>query len=255
MNCKNCQNQFEGNYCPNCGQIREANNRLRFLPIVQRFLDDTFDLNHGFFFTVWQLLLNPGRVGSNYIGGKRQRYTSPLRFLIIMVALQALIDFLSDSNRLIKEFEMVFNPLISSRLNDSITYYNYVLGTEYALYIGIASIAIFPIAFNIFFRRLNYNYTELLVISFYYFGIAQFLSTITVFLLRHLFGVYISGEVSTILIIGALIWTFMSFFIQINPVARIIRILGALAIVVLIRVYLLPFILAIFFPVSIDKFL
>ena len=249
MTCQNCQSEFEDNFCPNCGQRKTANNRLVLKDMIQRFADDQFDFDRGFTYTLWQLATRPGKLARNYLAGKRKRYTAPTRFLIIAVAFQALIDFLSEDRRLIREFEPFFMDMFSDSIQGSVRYWSYIFGTEYALSASVIMIAFFPIAFNLFFRKQGYNYTELLVASFYFFSIAVIYSIFVGFFLRHVFMLY-EGELITTIMVAVLCWSFMQFFHEVKLLPRFLKIIGSLLFIVFLRLYLFPFIFALLFPYS-----
>ncbi len=250
MTCKNCGHEFQENFCPNCGQRKMGNSRLKLFALIGKFIDDEFDLHQGFFYTLWQLSYKPGITARNYIQGMRKRYTAPTRFLIITVAFQALIDYLSAPRRLIREYYAYYPSVIPERLYDDIQYYNYLLGTEYALSVNVAQLFLFPVAFSIFFRKLKYNYTELLVVSFYFISIALIFNSIFSFIMRHVFALYLSGDFITLFMVAVLSWAYISFFEGDRPFLRIIKVLASLAFIVLFRVYIVPFLLSLLFPVS-----
>ena len=250
MNCKNCGREFQENFCPNCGQRKMGNSRLKLFALIGKFIDDEFDLHRGFFYTLWQLSYKPGTVARNYVRGMRKRYTAPTRFLIITLAFQALIDFLSSTRRLIREYDFYYIPFVPENLYDDMQYYNYILSTEYALSVNVIQLALFPVVFNIFFKKEKYNYTEILVVSFYYISIALIFNIAVSFVLRHVFGLYLSGEYITIFMMAVLSWAFIRFFQIDKPVLRLVKVLVALTVIVLIRVYVVPFLFSLFFPVK-----
>ena len=250
MECRNCGNDFDDNFCPNCGQRKMGNSRLNLFALIGKFIDDEFDLHRGFFYTLWQLSYKPGTVARNYVQGMRKRYTAPTRFLIITLAFQALIDYLSAARKLIQEYYAIYPSFIPERLYDDMQYYNYLLGTEYALSVNVIQLLLFPVAFNIFFRKLKYNYTELLVVSFYFISIALIYNILFSFIMRHVFNLYLSGDFITVFMMVVLGWAFVSFFEDNRPFLRLIKVLASLVIIVLFRVYIAPFVLGLFFPVS-----
>ena len=227
-----------------------SNEKLNLFALIGKFIDDEFDLHRGFFYTLWQLSYKPGTVARNYVEGMRKRYTAPTRFLIITLAFQALIDFLSPEKRLIREYDFYYIPFVPERLHDDMQYYNYILSTEYALSVNLIQLALFPVAFNIFFRKRGYNYTELLVVSFYFISIALIFNMLLSFVTRHVFGLYLSGEYITIFMIGVLSWTFIDFFREKKPGLSLLKVLIALLLIVLVRVYIVPFLFSLFFPIS-----
>jgi len=250
MTCKNCGREFQEIFCPNCGQRKTSNSRLELFALIKKFVDDEFDLHRGFFYTLWQLSYKPGTVARSYVQGMRKRYTAPTRFLIITLAFQALIDYLSAARELIREYYAYYPSLIPERFYDDMQYYNYLLGTEYALSVNVAQLFLFPIAFRIFFRKFKYNYTELLVVSFYFISIALIYNIIFSFIMRHVFGLYLSGDFITLFMVAILSWAYVSFFEDDKPFLRVIKVLASLAIIILFRIYIVPFVLSYFFPVS-----
>ena len=252
MNCKNCGREFHENFCPNCGQRKMGNSKLNLFALIGKFIDDEFDLHRGFFHTLWQLSYKPGTVARNYVQGMRKRYTAPTRFLIITLAFQALVDYLSSTRRLIREYDFYYIPFVPEGLYDDMQYYNFLLGTEYALSVNVIQLALFPVVFNIFFRKHNYNYTEILVVSFYFISIALIFNILVSFFLRHVFGLYLTGEYITIFMMAVLSWAFIRFFKDDKPFLRLVKVVVSLTLIVLIRVYIVPLLLSIFFPVRND---
>ena len=250
MTCKNCGREFNDNFCPNCGQRKMGNAKLNLFALIGKFIDDEFDLHRGFFYTLWKLSYKPGTVARNYVEGMRKRYTAPTRFLIITLAFQALIDFLSTPKEIIREYYTYYPSFLPENLYDDMQYYNYLLSTEYALSVNLLQLALFPVVFNIFFRKLKYNYTELLVVSFYFISIALIFNIFFSFLMRHLFGIYMQGDIITLFMLIILTWAYFRFFKDNAPILRLFKVVLSLLVIVLIRVYLTPFIFSFFFPVS-----
>ena len=249
MECKNCGVDFDDHFCPNCGQGALANKRLTFKSTVSKFVEHEFGLHGGFFYTLKELITDPGAVGKNFIEGKRKRYTAPTRFLIIAVALQALVDYISETNKLKREFDYDFLPYVPEYLHEGMVYYNYILGTEFALSASILQIALFPVVFKLFFRKRNFNYTELLIVSFYYLASAALINLVISFFLRHVLRIDIPGELVTFNIMAVLVWSFLSFYKPEVPWKRFIKVLLALLFLIFIFVYLAPLSMAILFPV------
>jgi hypothetical protein len=79
--CLNCGTGLQGPYCYFCGQ--PDRNFMRFFPALLRdLMEDFLDLDSRFARTMKPLLFRPGRLTSDFLEGRRFRYTPPLRLYI-----------------------------------------------------------------------------------------------------------------------------------------------------------------------------
>jgi hypothetical protein len=85
MECKNCGFEFEGNFCPNCGQ-RPNSGRIVLRDSLRDIADHWIGIDNPFFRTMKELLVRPGKMIKDYIGGKRKSYTQPFRYFIFILA-------------------------------------------------------------------------------------------------------------------------------------------------------------------------
>ncbi|MFY0674781.1 MAG: DUF3667 domain-containing protein [Bacteroidia bacterium] len=81
--CKNCETEFEGNFCPNCGQsTKEFERPVRFLIID--LLGNMFAFDTRFWKTFIAVLFKPGALTLDYVNGHRVKYMPPFRFFIFV---------------------------------------------------------------------------------------------------------------------------------------------------------------------------
>ncbi|MCL3780388.1 DUF3667 domain-containing protein [Prolixibacteraceae bacterium JC049] len=81
--CKNCETEFKGNFCPNCGQsILEMDRPFSF--IIYDFMGNMFAFDSRFFRSLYTLMFRPGRLTRDFVEGKRQRYMSPLKLYVFV---------------------------------------------------------------------------------------------------------------------------------------------------------------------------
>lgn len=115
--CLNCGSEFvdDSNYCHVCGQS-VSTERLStgnfFVSIVSRLSR----INKGVIFTCYNLLIHPWDVISDYIKGKRVKYTAPVQLLIILSFITVVfsaLGFISDPEEYVKPY---FNILCCSYL-------------------------------------------------------------------------------------------------------------------------------------------
>ena len=83
--CSNCNTEFSGNFCPCCGQKADVN-RVGWKTVRQGVMViwgmDSASLSN----TILQLVLRPGYLIGDYIGGKRQVAYPPVKMLFIVAA-------------------------------------------------------------------------------------------------------------------------------------------------------------------------
>jgi len=89
--CKNCNSQLMGDYCFNCGQA-VRNMDLSIFYFIKEYFGNLLSLDSKVLVTFKYLLTRPGFLSSEYISGKRKRYTLPSR-LYVFVAITSIILF------------------------------------------------------------------------------------------------------------------------------------------------------------------
>jgi hypothetical protein len=91
ITCKNCDSQFEGKFCSNCGQSADTHRLdLHFLAINIPKLLFSF-MRKGIFYTVTQLFTRPGNSIRGYVEGKRVNHYEPFAMLVTIAALYGLL--------------------------------------------------------------------------------------------------------------------------------------------------------------------
>jgi recombinational DNA repair protein RecR len=79
IECKNCGHKYEGYYCSICRQSADTS-RITWKEIIEHFLSVVIDVDKGFFYTVKEMLIRPGKTISDYLQGKRIDHFNPLMF-------------------------------------------------------------------------------------------------------------------------------------------------------------------------------
>ncbi len=92
--CENCGTVIQGAYCHRCGQ--PSRSFIKAVPAVVRDVaNDTLSYDSRLWRTLSPLLFSPGRLSSEYVSGRRARYTPPFRLYLISSLLAFLIVNLS----------------------------------------------------------------------------------------------------------------------------------------------------------------
>ena len=89
--CANCGYEFTGNYCPVCGQKADGGRvtwRWAWKSILNLWGMDSRSLPY----TLWQLLLRPGYLISDYISGRRQMCYPPVNMLFVVAIVYTLVE-------------------------------------------------------------------------------------------------------------------------------------------------------------------
>ncbi len=90
--CKNCGNDFTGNFCPICSQKADTS-RICWRSVHQGVLDIWGLGTRSLLYSIWQLLLRPGHIISDYIDGKRQVSFPPVKMLFIVTLIYSFVIY------------------------------------------------------------------------------------------------------------------------------------------------------------------
>ncbi len=96
--CKNCETEFRGHFCPNCGQsVKEFDKPFSF--VIYNFAGDFFSFDTRFFGSFGLLLFYPGKLTNEFFAGRRVRHAPPFRiFIFVSFILFLLLESLSNQN-------------------------------------------------------------------------------------------------------------------------------------------------------------
>ena len=89
--CHTCGLEYQGNYCPCCGQSARIG-RYSFKKAFLLFLDVWGVGNRGMFRTLRDLILRPGYMIRDYISGMQMAYFPPFKLLFLLTALTLVVD-------------------------------------------------------------------------------------------------------------------------------------------------------------------
>ncbi|MBK6363365.1 MAG: DUF3667 domain-containing protein [Saprospiraceae bacterium] len=95
--CLNCGQDLksEDNFCPECGQKKNAY-FLKFKDMISQFFITLFNLDSTFFNTM-KLIITPWKLTENFVAGRRAYYYHPMRLFIVLLFL--VYGFLSLVNK------------------------------------------------------------------------------------------------------------------------------------------------------------
>jgi len=150
--CKNCENQFSGHFCNNCGQ-RANLHRIDLKHLVHEFFHALTHLDKGLLYTAKMMLLEPGQTLRDYLQGKRVKHSNPFLMLLIIGGLCSLTYY---------NFEL---KLPSSFKINELDGGLHVIDSKFFAILYIVYSLYFSICDYLFFRYKGYNFTELFTIN------------------------------------------------------------------------------------------
>jgi hypothetical protein len=96
--CLNCGTEFEGKYCPECGQSADTKRfTVRF--IFENLLRAILSNDGGVWITLKSLFIRPGQMMLDIIHGKRKSYFSPFPMLFLTLSLYVVIFTFTGSKK------------------------------------------------------------------------------------------------------------------------------------------------------------
>lgn len=188
--CLNCDAPLSGLYCSQCGQKRAERLTIRF--VISEAFGHLTNLDFGFLRTVVSLTRNPGSTCRQYVEGKRQRVFNPLKYVLVMATLYALLVnlFHIDMSAPFGRFE---SPEEIALANLIVSLRGYLL---FIILIPVAAIQ------RLLFRKEKFGIVECYVFGFFTSGHLLWLSIILA----------VSGQFSTLVGFSSLWllgWAFM----------------------------------------------
>lgn len=208
MNCKNCNQDYEGKYCNNCGQKANAK-RLDFGYLRDEVVTSIFQLERGMLFTMKELVTRPGHSIRAFIEGKRKNHFKPLAFLLVAGTLYVISNKIVGNTTVVDQFIEGFKEggqVLPDSPEEKI--FNGII--DYQVYVILIAMLIYSVASYLAFIKSGYNFIEHLVLNFYISGQQFFIYTI--------FSFFIFEDESIFILIPFLLaflfnaWTFIQFF-------------------------------------------
>lgn len=176
--CKNCNTEFEGKFCSECGQ-KAKTGRITIKQIFKDLRDHFIHFDQGFLFTIKELTLRPGHTVREYIDGKRVKHIKPLRFMFWATAISLLVvNFFGFSEKLIAEIETNKEIGATAQKNHAGVKMVHFL-TEHPSVMTLMLIPFIALSAMLFYRKQRLNYAEHFSAAAYFMGQLSFLSIFT----------------------------------------------------------------------------
>lgn len=117
--CLNCGMEFEGKFCPECGQSAETG-RFTMKFIWENLLAAFLSKDGGIWFTLKNLFTRPGAMIIEILNGKRRRYFSPFPMLIFALTVYILLASLTGSRDNYRQAEQTYMEEKTTNKDESV---------------------------------------------------------------------------------------------------------------------------------------
>lgn len=162
MNCKNCNNEVNEDYCPKCGQPAKLK-KIDGHYIIHE-IEHILHFEKGMLFTIRELFTNTGESVRHFITENRVRLVKPITFIIITSLIYTIVSHFFH----IDEFFIKYEAPEGAEKRSFFKILDW-LKANYG-YLNILSGALTAIWLKVFFRKYGYNFFELLVLLCYVTG-------------------------------------------------------------------------------------
>lgn len=229
--CQNCDHEFAGNYCTQCGQ-RADTHRINWHYIWHEIPHSVWHYDSGIFFTLRELITRPGYTIRDFLNGKRVKHYRPLALLLILGAILVLASHSLNVSFVERGQEAIGTSAnASNRVKTFQQDANHFVEKNQTI-INIALIPLYAFWFWLLFRRLGYNYPEILVTQTFITNfnfMASLIIVLLVWALGSSVGAYkLALGLSLVVIIAYNVWVYMQLFKgKLRPLTIIVRAIAA----------------------------
>lgn len=178
MTCISCNKLHDENYCPNCGE-KNGIKKITFSSIIEDAFSTITNMDKGFLFNIKSLFLDPKKITTNFISGKRKGILNPISYLIISITIYLIvINVFKTPPKEVTETTTSTFYASGQKIGNAVGLFL----RAYIKYFWILSIIPLGLALKIVFQK--YNYLEHVAISSFVIGQATFVGVISFLIFR-----------------------------------------------------------------------
>ena len=174
IRCLNCGKEFEGDFCPKCGQDAKTG-RFTLKFIWENLIAAIFGSYGGIWFTLKSMFTHPGKMMVEILDGKRRKYFSPFPMLLLVLTIYILVYSITGSRDYVQKVETAVEVskdegdqvkyVAKKTLSDALHFYN----DNYTL-CYLLTLPLLAFAARACFGRQNrkrYNWAEYIILLVY----------------------------------------------------------------------------------------
>lgn len=214
--CKNCNQNFTGHFCNNCGQSADTH-EINFKYFWHEVQHGLLHIDKGILYTTKQLFTIPGNTIREYINGKRVSHFKPIAFAFLLSTIYGLIFHYSNDTTSFDDVSKTFSEIDSENKKNNYGFLKMIfnwLGAHYA-YGTLLLIPFFSVASYWAFRKSRYNYFKHLILNTFISGQRTIIYIVLVpfmALLKNKETIEIFGNIEMCTDIILIFWTYIQFF-------------------------------------------
>ena len=221
MNCKNCGLPIEGKFCSHCGQ-KSNTSRINFSNFLTEVSESFFQIDKGFFYTLRELFVRPGKSLNEFLNGKRKSHFKPIAYLLTLSTVYYLTAQITNQNTMIGDVITGWmNGATGQNSNVEIPKIASWFLTNYATS-TLLLLPVFSLASYISFLKFGKTYFEHLVVNSYITGHQGIFYSF--FLIG---GTVLESDVieffAVLAAVSYIFWVFWQFFSEGNRIINILR--------------------------------
>jgi len=221
MNCKNCGLRVEGNFCSHCGQ-KASIGRITVANFLHEVSESIFQINRGFFYTLGELFVRPGKSIDEFLQGKRKRHFKPIAYLIALSTAYFLTTQITGQNTWVGDIITGWmNHATEQDANADLPEVATWFLTNYA-YATLLLLPVFSLASYLSFFPFGKTYLEHIVINSYITGQQAIFYTLFI-VVSTVIDSYIVGALPLFIAIAYTFWVYWQLFPQGNRAVNILR--------------------------------
>lgn len=161
--CLNCQNEFTGTFCNNCGQ--KETHRYSVAHVLHELVHVFTHADKGIFSFAWNILRKPGVVALDLVEGRRKRYFNLFQYLLIIVGF---VTFLMVKTNFVDFTMRTMNDLNNLKVSSRQAELQTIIANGVQKYNNIFQMMLIPVyalfSWLLLGKKMNYNYAENIVL-------------------------------------------------------------------------------------------
>lgn len=201
--CKNCGSEIQGSYCESCGQ-RTSVSKVTFKETFLDLIDTLFTINAPLLTTLKMLIVNPGKLFTEYLSGKRKTYYRPVTFFILMTLIYLVVRSLINFDPFGSTILSVDDPSVDQLATEARNYM--LLHIDKLLFAFVFSLGLIM---KLFFYKKN-SLAEFLAISFFLLGMYTLLTIFNMFYIQYIDKTFQAMHI--LLMLLYFVYAMVSFF-------------------------------------------
>ena len=169
MNCKNCGHNIDTKFCSHCGQNSKVG-RINLANFLNEVTESVFQINKGFFYTLRELFVRPGKSLKEFLNGKRKNHFKPIAYLLTISTLYFLISQITNQNTWMDDLISGWMDGVTGQTKEIQAPAILIWFSKNYAYSSLLLLPISSLASYLSFLKFGKNYLEHIVINSYITG-------------------------------------------------------------------------------------